>query len=43
MKKICTALEDLLIAVTFAEAGAYETLQNKNVRPVSHEIVRVQA
>ncbi len=39
MKKMQTIIEDLLIAVTFAEAGVYDTLENKKGRSVSHEIV----
>ncbi len=41
MKKIRAMLEDLWIAVAFAEAGAYEVLQTRRDQPPSREIVRV--
>ncbi len=43
MKKIHAILEDLWVAVTFAEAGAYDVLQTKRNQPLSREIVRVSA
>jgi hypothetical protein len=43
MKKIHAMLEDLWVAVAFAEAGAYEVLQTKKDQPLSHVIVRVSA
>ncbi len=43
MEKILTALEDLWISVTFAEAGAYEFLRDDTARPVMRETVRVRS
>ncbi len=43
MKKTQSIIEDLWIAVTFAEAGAYEVLQTKQDQPLSREIERVSA
>ncbi len=43
MNKIHSLLEDLWIAVAFAEAGAYEVLQFKKDQRPSREIVRVSA
>ncbi len=43
MKKIHAMIEDLWIAVAFAEAGAYEVLQTMRDRPLSREIVRDHA
>ncbi len=43
MKKIHAMLEDLWIAVAFAEAGAYDVLQTKKDQSLSREIVRVSA
>ncbi len=41
MKKIYVMLEDLWIAVAFAEAGAYDILQTKKDEPLCREIIRV--
>ena len=43
MKKIQSIIEDLWIAVTFAEAGAYEILEVKRDQLVSNAIVRPRA
>ncbi len=43
MKKIHAMLEDLWIAVAFAEAGAYEVLQTNKDQPLNREVVRISA
>ncbi len=43
MKKIQSIIEDLWIAVTFAEAGAYEILDAKRDQPVSSAVARARA
>ncbi len=43
MKKIQSIIEDLWIAVTFAEAGAYEILEAKRDQPMNSAAVRARA
>ncbi len=43
MKTIQSIIEDLWIAVTFAEAGAYEVLEVKRDQPVSSACVRARS
>jgi len=43
MKKLFTSLEDLWVAVTFAEAGIFEPAKIHGPQPVCHVAVRTQA
>ncbi len=43
MKKTQSIIEDRWIAVTFAEAGAYEILDAKRDQPVSSAVARARA
>lgn len=41
MKKFVTLLEDLWVAVAFAEAGEYESLRQKNIQPRYIKVCRM--
>jgi hypothetical protein len=41
MKKFITLLEDLWVAVAFAEAGEYDSLTQKNIQPRYSQVFRM--
>jgi hypothetical protein len=43
MRKLFTILEDLWVAITFAEAGMYEPAKKDDVQPRCHDAVRIHA
>jgi hypothetical protein len=43
MKKFFSHFEDLWVAVAFAEAGEYDSLQEKGTQPRCSESIRMQA
>jgi hypothetical protein len=43
MKKYLTMLEDLWVAVAFAEAGIYEPAKKYELQPHCHDAVRIHA
>ena len=43
MKKFFAMLEDLWVAVAFAEAGIYEPIKKVEIQPRCHDAVRMHA
>jgi hypothetical protein len=43
MNKFLTTLEDLWVAVAFAEAGIYEPANKYDLQPLCHDTMRIHA